>query len=394
MSQLSDQLAAEWYAVDPDARYICVGCFKEYPLASAFGPLLICPHCDAEPSDEDCRRGLKAIHHRRLKMQENASESPANTVVEQDEPRCDPPGLDDVIGNAAAVQQIRTAISAHCARGEKSSFPHILLAGVGGVGKTMLAEIIAREIKKPIRLAMGQTLNSAARVTEMLLSLKAGDVLFVDEMHGLKPGCQESLYRAMEDGVVVPVSKKVSAPIKLPSFTLIGATTDEWGLLPSLLQRFKYRIRMERMSAGDMASAISQRAERKGWKVTAEAAGMIANRSHGTPRIAIGLLDGAMDVALAGGTNNIDAKIVESTCQLWRLDGLGLDNTARKYLQYLSDADGPLRLNVVASKLEGLSRRTIETRVEPELVYLGLITKDSDGRRLTAAGKNHLREKP
>ena len=93
----------------------------------------------------------------------------------------------------------------------------------------------------------------------MLLSLKAGDVLFVDEMHGLKPACQETLYRAMEDGVLVTIAKAgkpVSAPIKLPPFTLIGATTDEWSLLPSLLQRFKYRVRLERMNTAELAQAV------------------------------------------------------------------------------------------------------------------------------------------
>lgn len=303
------------------------------------------------------------------------------------------PGLGDVIGNAAAVLQIRTALDAHRARGA-SSFPHLILAGPGGTGKTMLAEIIAREIGKPIRLQMGQSLNSPARVADVLLSLKAGDVLFIDEMHGLKPACQEALYRAMEDGVLVTIAKAgkpVSAPIKLPPFTLIGATTDEWGLLPSLLQRFKYRVRLERMSAAELAQAISQRAASRQWSLTAEAAGMIADRAHGTPRLALRLLDGCMDVAIAGGETAIDAMIVQATCEVWQLDNLGLDKIARKYLAHLECAAGPVRLNVLAMKLDDVSRRTVELRVEPDLVWLGLIDKSADGRRLTPRGREHLK---
>ena len=391
MTALHKQVVDLWLSLDPEAIFVCTSCITKSPVAGPDGPSLKCPQCAAVPNDERCAGFLECLKKRRDKEQ---GERQAVEELEEKSPRCDPPGLDDVIGNAAAVAQIRTALQAHRARSDKSPFPHILLAGVGGTGKTMLAEIIAREVKRPIRLQMGQTLNSPARVVEVLLSLKPGDVLFVDECHGLKPQCQESLYRAMEDGIVVPVSKAgnpAAKPIKLPPFTLIGATTDEWGLLNSLLQRFKYRIQMERMSAADLAQAISQRADRKGWQVTAEAAGMIADRAHGTPRVAIDLLDGAMDVALAGGSTEIDAMIVQATADLWRIDGLGLDHTARKYLKHLAEANGALRLNVLASKLEGLSRRTIETRVEPELVYLGLIDKSATGRSLTAAGRQHLK---
>lgn len=392
MSQLTENLAVEWVAVNPSAVRICSKCNAMFPIAQPGGPSVVCPTCGDTMPDALVTGLMKVLGDRRRRMAVEAALRP-DVESDDDSPRCDPPGLGDVIGNAAAVQQIRVALDAHRAR-KTTMFPHILLTGPGGTGKTMLSEIIAREIDRPIRLQMGQSLNSPAKISEMLLSLKSGDVLYVDEAHGLKPQCQEALYRAMEDGIVVPVGKKISKPVKLPAFTLIASTTDAWGLLPSLTQRFKYQIQLERMSAADLASAISQRAERKGWKVTAEAAGLIADRAHGTPRIAIALLDGAMDTALAGGATDIDAMIVQATCDLWRLDNLGLDSTARKYLQHLADANGPLRLNVLASKLEGLSRRTIEIRVEPELVYLGLITKESDGRRLTAAGKQHLKGSP
>jgi len=273
--------------------------------------------------------------------------------------------------------------------------PHVLLTGPGGTGKTMLSEIIARELGRPIRLQMGQSLVNPARVNDVLRSLRAGDVLYIDEIHGLKPACQQALFRAMEDGIAVPIEKAgnpIGQPIKLPPFTLIGSTTDEWSLLPSFIQRFRYRVRLVRMTAGELGRAIAERAKRRGWTLTDEAAGMIAERSHGTPRLAVGLLDGCMDTAIAGGSDVVDPMIVSATCDTWQIDRLGLDKVARQYLGILADAGGgPVRLNVLSTKLDGLSRRTVEMRVEPDLVYLGLITKDSDGRRLTAAGYEHLK---
>jgi Holliday junction DNA helicase RuvB len=316
-----------------------------------------------------------------------------------------PPGLADVIGNAPAVLQIRTALDAHRERiasvgdgrtkeARALTFPHTLLCGPSGTGKTMLAEIIARETRRPMRVGMGQSLANPARVADFLLSLRAGDVLFVDEIHGLKPACQETFYRAMEGGVLMPIAKAgepVASPISLPPFTLLGATTDEWRLLEPLLQRFRYRIRLERMTTDELTQAIAQRAERRGWALTDEAAGMIAQRAHGTPRLAVALLDGCMDVAIAGKATTLTPFIVERACEIFRLDSLGLDAVERRYLDILCRAHGvPVRLNVAASQLDNLSRRTVECRIEPTLIWLGLIQKLAEGRVLTEKGKGYL----
>ena len=393
------RLAAERVAIDPTATDPCGDDPRHgyYPLLGPSGiPAYVCPICGTALNESVCEGALRFFLVKYGSAEDRAAKAEEAKMEAEPAPaRGNPPGLDDVIGNPLAVLQIRTALDAHHARGGKEHFPHILLVAPGGTGKTMLSEIIAREIKRPIRLAMGQSLNSPARVADMLLSLKAGDVLFVDELAGMKGQCQETLYRAMEDGILVPIGKAgkpIEKPKRLPPFTLIGATTDEWALLPSLIQRFKYRIRLERMTAPELAQAMSDRAKRRGWELTADAAQTIAERAHGTPRLAIGLLDGCRDTALAQGGTAIDAGIVAMTCQIWGLDGLGLDKIARRYLDALAAGKGePVRVNVVSSKLDCLSRRTLEMRIEPDLVFLGLIEKRPDGRILTAAGRAHLK---
>jgi Holliday junction DNA helicase RuvB len=177
----------------------------------------------------------------------------------------------------------------------------------------------------------------------------------------------------------------------LPSFTLIGATTNEDKLLDPILQRFKYIVELERMDAEELAVAIGQRAARKGWQLDPEAAGMIAARAHGTPRLAGRLLDGCMDTAIAQGGVAITAEIVTMTCAIMRLDDRGLDAKARKYLGFLLEAGGkPVRVNVLASKLDCMSRLAVERKIESDLVWMGFITKGEKGRILTAAGRDHL----
>ena len=388
------QVAEEWLALEPGAACTCAQCGKPFPVAGIGGPSLICPRCGFFPGRQWCQHILAGFAERRKGGEIPAPPEPAAEVV----PSAAPPGLDDVIGNASAVSQIRTALEAHRARaaaGSKAAFPHVLLAGVGGVGKSMLAQIIAHEVKKPLRLQMGQSLNTPARVGDVLLSLKAGDALFVDEIAGLKPACQEALYLAMENGVYVPIGKAgkaVSPPVKLPPFTLIGATTDEWSLLPSFLQRFKYHFRLERMTPAELAMALAEYAERRKWTVTPGAAKTIAEKAHGTPRLALRLLDWAMDVALAGGSEVIDEMVVRATCELREIDALGLDKTERRYLAILDAAAGPVRVNVIASQLDTLARRTVEIKIEPVLIWMGLIEKTATGRALTTRGREHIRK--
>jgi Holliday junction DNA helicase RuvB len=346
--------------------------------------------------------------------------TPEETETEpQDNMRADPPTLADVIGNPDAVSQIQTILAAHrtlarTARREaieqarstgkkpklrKPIFPHTLLTGPAGLGKSMLSHIIGRELRSVVHLQMGQAMGNPAKVAEVLCQLKAHDILFIDEIHGLRNPAQEALYLAMEDGLVIPPTRagkdaKESKPIRLPPFTIIGATTDAWGLLPSLLRRFKFTIQLARLTAGELSQAIAQRARQKGIGLTAEAAKMIGGLALGRPGIAVNMLTMCHYTALAGKSNDIDAMIVEAACETWQIDRLGLDRNATEYLRLLqSSGGGPVKLNVLAARLDGLARRTVETRIEPDLVWLGLIEKQTDGRVLTSAGRKYLDNK-
>ena len=394
--QAADTLAADFALYDPGHRHTCSRCLKEIKPLAAGRADWTCPHCRYSPSCETLVGALKFRQERRAAC---PLEVEAKEVAPDAGPRAAPPGLDDVIGNVDAVLQLRTVLDAHAYAKRQAgvprtmALPHVLLSGPGGTGKTMLAEIVARELKRKIHLQLGQTLGTPAKVAEVLGELKAGDVLFIDEIHGLKVPCQEALYRAMEDGILVPVTaagKPAGRPIRLPPFTLIGATTDEWGLLPSMCQRFDYRIRLCRMTPAELATALSQRAVRKGLLFEPAAVEMIAGRSLGTPRLAVKLLAGCLATAQAQGGQEITVDVVTMTCMIWGIDSLGLDRVSRDYLRFLADAGGTLRLNVLASKLDGLAKTTVERKVEPDLVWLGLVEKEPNGRRLTAAGREHL----
>ena len=392
---LAQQLAAEWLAIDPAAHFPCWNCKKDIVLAAMPVPTTDCPFCGFKPSDNVNRAGLEGLADRRQRAQA-AAQAVETVEAPAEAPRCDPPGLADVIGNPHAVIQIRTALDAHKARlklNSKCVFPHTLLVGPAGSGKTTISGIIARECHHKMHEQLGQSLNDPRAMVAALLELKAGDILYIDELHGLKKQCTETLYKALEERRVMPISSRngpTPVPRNLPPFTLIGSTTDEYKLSDSFKQRFQYDIHLKRMTVPELAGAIAQRADRHGWKLDTEGATLIASRSLGTPRRAVMLLNRCMDTALAGSAELIDAFIVERTCEINELDTLGLNAAMRTYLKVLQDAAKPVRLNVLASTLAILPR-VVEIEIERELVFLNLIVKGETGRCLTELGRAHLK---
>ena len=303
-----------------------------------------------------------------------------------------PPGLDSVIGNGRAVQQLRLALDAFTAGKDKpgraKAFPHTLMAGGGGLGKTTLAGMVGRELGATVHEGMGKSVNMAKAIA-LLTSVKSGDVIFLDEIHALAPVCQELFYRAMEDGLLVTDPNE--PPVKLKRFTLIGATTDEWKLSGPLRQRFKLTVRMEFLDAQELTAALELRVARLGWTADADVLAGIAKRARGTPRLAIGLLDACRRAADARGQERLTADALEVACRADELDELGLDAVYRRYMQILALAAGPVKLNVLAS-VTGLTRYTLERVIEPDLMRMGLLTKtDNGGRQLTPAGREHCR---
>ena len=391
---LSQQLAAEWLAIDPAAHFPCWNCKKDIVLAAMPVPTTDCPFCGFKPDDDVSRAGLEGLADRRQRAQAAATTETVEAPAEA--PRCDPPGLADFIGNSHAVLQVRTALDAHKERlklDPKHVFPHTLIVGNAGGGKTTLAGIIARECGHKLHEQLGQSLNDPRAMVAALCELKAGDIFYIDEIHGAKRSVIETLYKALEERRVMPISSRngpTPVPIKLPPFTIICSTTDEYKLSDSFKQRFQYHIHMKRLTVPELAGAIVQRAERHGWKLDAEGAALIASRSHGIPRKAVMLLTCCMDTALAGKAELIDAFIVERTCEINELDALGLTAPARQYLHVLRDAAKPVRLNILSSTL-GLPPRVCEIEIERDLIWLGLISKPENGRALSDLGRAHLK---
>ena len=300
------------------------------------------------------------------------------------------PTLDHVVGQARAVAVLKTAIDAYFFErskvGDAQAFPHTLITGPAGTGKTLLSEIVSRELAANLHIELAQNIKFPEQVHGLLMLLEPGDVLFLDEVHELPQMAQVTLYRALEDGKLFLGKQLI---VTLPPFTLIGATTDEFLLTKSMRDRFRLVLRLTHYSDDEMAKLVHQRAKRLGWSIDDNAIAAIGKRSRGVPRLAVRLLEATKRIASAEGTESLTAAHVERMCQMEGIDFLGLDHIEQQYLRLLREADSPVRLNIIATHL-GLPRRTIEAVIEADLIRLGLVTKTEKGRMLTATGRQHL----
>jgi len=298
--------------------------------------------------------------------------------------------LNHVVGQQRAVTVLRTALDAYwhdrSKSGGKEAFPHLLMCGPGGTGKTLLTELIAKELCTECHVELAQNIGSIGQMQGMLMMLEPEHILLIDEIHELSETVQVSLYRAIEERKLFLGGNR--KPVTLPPFTLIGATTDEYLLTPSMRDRFKILLRLQHYTPDELTFLIDQRAKRLGWKIDAVSVTHLAARSRGVPRLAVRLLESAKRVASSKGMDRIEPKHVEEMLGIEGFDSLGFDPVEQRYLMLLKESEGPVRLNVLATHL-GLPKQTIEM-FERDFIRLGLITKGDKGRALTPKGVEHL----
>jgi Holliday junction DNA helicase RuvB len=304
-----------------------------------------------------------------------------------------PKTLDEFVGQQAARENLRVFIEA--AKGRGDALDHVLFFGPPGLGKTTLAQIIARELGVGFRATSGPVIAKSGDLAALLTNLEDGDVLFIDEIHRLAPAVEEILYPAMEDRVLdLMIGEGPSARsvrIDLPKFTLIGATTRQGLITTPLRDRFGIPVRLNFYSVAELEQVVRRAARLLGLPLTADGATEVARRSRGTPRIAGRLLRRVRDFAQAAGDAEVDAKVADAALTRMEVDQLGLDAMDRRYLLMIADIyrGGPVGVETLAG---GLSepRDTIEEVIEPFLIQLGLIARTARGRCLNGPAWAHL----
>lgn len=297
-----------------------------------------------------------------------------------------PSSVAHVIGQSSVVEQIKVAIDASFQDGRR--FDHSMLVGPPGMGKSMVANVIAAEMATDFHEVLGQTIATSADLNALLLQAEDKAVVHIDEAHELPKPIQVALYLALDKRKVFITGTKSVHAIPIADFCLLLSTTDEYCLLQPLRDRMRLVLRFDFYPETDLTKQLHHRITALGWRVHEELLPLIAQRSKGTPRLALRLLQSCRRVCRAVGEETITAEHLRRACVLEQIDDLGLGATEQQYLRLLNE--GPLRLNVIASSL-GLPARTVSQVTEPFLVRVGLVTKDDQSRRqLTAAGYEHL----
>jgi holliday junction DNA helicase RuvB len=319
------------------------------------------------------------------------------TAERRDEDAADaslrPQRLSEFIGQQQARSNLAVFIEA--ARTRREALDHVLFVGPPGLGKTTLAQIVARELGVNFRATSGPVIAKAGDLAALLTNLEERDVLFIDEIHRLNPAVEEILYPAMEDfqlDLIIgegPAARSVK--IDLARFTLIGATTRAGLLTNPLRDRFGIPVRLNFYSEPELEEIVERGARVLGIGMTADGANEIARRARGTPRIAGRLLRRVRDFALVAGATTIDRPAADRALVELEVDAAGLDAMDRRYLTTIAEnyGGGPVGIETIAAALSE-PRDAIEEIIEPFLIQKGFIQRTPRGRLLTSHAFRHL----
>jgi Holliday junction DNA helicase RuvB len=304
-----------------------------------------------------------------------------------------PKSLAEFVGQEAARDNLRVFIEAARSRGE--AMDHVLFFGPPGLGKTTLAQIVAKELGVGFRATSGPVIAKSGDLAALLTNLEPHDVLFIDEIHRLNPVVEEVLYPAMEDRaldlIIGEGPSARSVRIDLPPFTLVGATTRQGLLTTPLRDRFGIPVRLQFYTEAELERVVTRGARLLGVAIEPGGAREIARRARGTPRVAGRLLRRVRDFAHVAGSGVVTAAVADDALTRLEVDRLGLDAMDRRYLTMIADIykGGPVGVETLAAGLAE-PRDTVEEVVEPFLIQLGLIARTARGRCLNDGGWRHL----